>query len=159
MLDTVYAPTSVTKDETFLWYSFDPRLTLGVAYLLKQGSFRGLGSYLLSPETATLPSTHVSAGVQGIDTGNPGFSFTSEKNWETGFGSVNVFLGLGYRTNVKTLRGVGGFKLSSGRNITVGYQNDGVEQYPFASFSQGSMSAGLYMVNFKRPAWMVGIRF
>lgn len=159
MLNTVYAPTTVTTDETFLWYSVDPRLTLGVAYLLKQGAFRGLGSYLLSPETETLPSTHVSAGVQGIGTGNPGFSFTSEKNWSLGEGNLNVFVGVGYRTNVRTTKLVGGLKYSPDGRWAFGYQNDGVEHYPFATFSQGTMTYGIYLIGFKSPAFMVGTRF
>lgn len=159
MLNTVYAPSTVTTDETFLWYSVNPRLTLGTAYLLKQGAFRALGSYLLSPETDRLPSTHFSAGLQGIGTGNPGFSLTSEKNWTVGVGSLNIFLGLGYRTNVQTLRGVGGFKYSPDGRWNVGYQNDGVTHYPFVTLSQGQFTLGVYLIGFKSPAYMVGTRF
>ncbi|HRK21221.1 MAG TPA: hypothetical protein PLX06_05405 [Fimbriimonadaceae bacterium] len=158
MLNTVWWPGSLTEDETFLWYSVNPRLTVGTAYLLKQKAFRALGSYLLSPETATLPSTHISAGVQGIGTGNPGYSFTSEKNWDVNGTGVNIFLGVGYRTNRKILRGVGGFKLSRGQ-LTVGYQNDGVEQYPFATISFGQWSTGFYLIGFKSPAYILGVRF
>ncbi|CAN5518544.1 hypothetical protein BH11ARM2_BH11ARM2_30420 [soil metagenome] len=159
MLNTVYAPTTETTDETFLWYSVNPRLTLGAAYLLKQSAFRALGSYLLSPETDTLPSTHISAGLQGIGTGNPGFSLTSEKNWTLRFGSLNAFVGVGYRTNVRTLRGVGGFKFSPNGSWTVGYQNDGVTHYPFVTYNRGAMTYGAYLIGFKSPALLVGTRF
>ncbi len=158
MLNTVWWPGSLTEDETFLWYSVNPRLTLGTALLYKQKAFRALGSYLLSPETDSLPSTHVSAGVQGIGTGNPGYSFTGEKNWNLATGSFNVFAGLAYRTNRKIGRGVGGFKYSYG-SYTIGYQNDGVEQYPFASVSQGQWTAGFYLIGYKSPGYMLGVRF
>lgn len=158
LINTVWWPGSLTEDETFLWYRVDSRLTVGTAYLLKQSAFRALGSYLLSPETATLPSTHVSAGVQGVGTGNPGYSFTGEKNWNVNGTGLNVFLGLGYRTNRDIVRAVGGFKVSR-QWLTVGYQNDGVEQYPFVTASSGRWSTGAYLINFKSPAFILGTRF
>jgi hypothetical protein len=159
LLNTVYAPTTVTTDETFLWYSVNPRLTIGTAFLLKQSAFRALGSYLLSPETDRLPSTHFSAGVQGIGTGNPGLSLTAEKNWLLDPGSFNAFVGLGYRTNVRTARMVGGFKFSPDGQWNFGYQNDGVSQYPFLTYSQGPFTYGAYLINFKSPAFMLGFAF
>jgi hypothetical protein len=159
LLNSVYAPTTETKDETFLWYSVNPRLTLGVGFLLEQGAFRALGSYVLSPETATLPSTNFSAGVQGIGTGNPGISLTTEKNFNISTGNINAFVGVGYRTNVRTLRAVGGVKFSPDRHWTVGYQNDGENQYPFLTYSSGVMSYGVYLIGFESPAVLVGTRF
>lgn len=136
----------------------NPRLTLGTAYLLKQGAFRALGSYLLSPETATLPSTHISAGVQGIGTGNPGFSGTAEKNWPLGEGSFNAFVGVGYRTNRKLTRMVGGFKYANGP-WAVGLQNDGLVSDPFLTYSQDRYTTGIYLIDLKHPAYLLGWRF
>jgi hypothetical protein len=136
-----------------------PRLTLGTAYLQKQGAFRALGSYLLSPETDTMPSTHVSAGVQGIGTGNPGFSATAEKNWQVGSGSLNTFLGAGYRTNRKITRMVGGFKYTPDGQWAVGLQNDGLVNDPFITFSKDRITTGFYLIDMKHPAYLLGVRF
>jgi hypothetical protein len=155
MLNTVDAPTTATTAETFLWYRASDRLSLGVAHLWKQNAFRALGSYLVSPETDRLPSTHVSAGVQGIGTGNPGFSATAEKN----FDRLNLFVGLGYRTNSKLLRPVGGFKYRVNDAIAVGLQDDGIERYPFATYSWDRYTVGAYLIAFQRPALLVGTRF
>lgn len=135
------------------------RLTLGTAYLLEQNAFRALGSYLLSPETATLPSTHVSVGIQGIGTGNPGYSATAEKNWNLTRGSFNAFVGIGYRTNRRIGRMVGGMKYAGSGHWSVGVQNDGLQTDPFATVSQGNWTAGLYFLDFERPAYMLSTRF
>lgn len=136
----------------------NPRLTLGTAYLLKQGAFRALGSYLLSPETASLPSTHISAGVQGIGTGNPGYSFTAEKNWQLSTGSLNTFIGVGYRTNTRSTKMVGGFKYSDNA-WAIGLQNDGLVNDPFLTYSQDRYTTGIYLINLKHPAYLIGWRF
>ena len=136
----------------------NPRLTLGTAFLLKQGAFRALGSYLLSPETDKLPSTHISAGVQGIGTGNPGFSATAEKNWQLGDGSFNAFTGVGYRTNRKLTRMVGGFKYSLDA-WAIGLQNDGLVNDPFLTYSQDRYTTGIYLIDLKHPAYLLGWRF
>lgn len=159
LLNSVYAPTTETEDETFLWYSVNQRLSLGVGFLAKQGAFRAMGSYMLSPEKATMPSLNFSAGVQGIGSGNPGISLTSEKNFVTSHGAFNVFVGLGYRTNIKTLRPVGGLKYSPTQHWTIGYQNDGENEYPFVTYTSGRMSYGLFLIAFESPAILVGTRF
>ena len=158
LLDTVYAPGSITTDETFLWYNVSPRLTLGTAFLYKQGAFRALGSYLLSPESATIPSTHISAGVQGIGTGNPGYSATAEKNWMVHDATFNAFVGVGYRTNRQLTTMVGGFKYSQG-DWAVGLQNDGLVNDPFLTYSHDRFTSGVYLIDMKRPAYLLGLRF
>ena len=158
LIDTVCAPGSVTTDETFLWYNATPRLTLGVAHLYKQNAFRALGSYLLSPETETLPSTHISAGVQGIGTGNPGYSFTAEKNWMLHDASFNAFVGVGYRTNRKLTRMVGGFKFTHDE-WAIGLQNDGLVNDPFLTYTKDQVIAGIYLIDLEHPAYMLGYRF
>jgi hypothetical protein len=131
-----------------------------MAFLWKQRAFRWLGSYQTSPETATMPSTHVSAGVQGIGTGNPGFSATAEKNWMlSSGGSFNAFIGVGYRTNSKTTRLLGGFKYSPDGRFSVGVQDDGFNKHPFATYAVGQMVYGVYLVDTKSPGLMVGARF
>ncbi|MEA2553707.1 MAG: hypothetical protein QOJ65_1883 [Fimbriimonadaceae bacterium] len=159
MLNTVYAPGSATTSESFLWYSVNPRLTLGVAYLQKQGAFRVLGSYLLSPETETMPSTHISAGVQGIGTGNPGYSATAEKNWDLTRGTFNAYIGVGYRTNKKSTKMVGGMKYSPDAHWSIGLQNDGIVNDPFLTYSEERFTTGIYLIDMKNPAYMVGFRF
>lgn len=136
------------------------RLTLGAAYLEKQGAFRALGAYMLSPETDKLPSTHLSAGVQGIGTGNPGYSLTAEKNWNLGGASgLNVFLGVGYRTNRKIARMVGGFKYSPDGHWNIGLQNDGLVNDPFVTYSADRWTAGMYLIDMEHAAYMIGVRF
>lgn len=159
MVNTVYAPGSVTTDETFVWYKVDPRLRLGLAYLLKQGAFRVLGSYQLAPERATTPSVNVSAGVQGIGTGNPGYSATLEKNWQVGSSRLNVYGGLAIRSNQNELYGVGGIKLLDKSGVTVGFQHDGVQGSPFVTYSRDRTTLGLYLVGGQSLAYLIGMRF
>ncbi|CAN5382714.1 hypothetical protein BH11ARM1_BH11ARM1_00200 [soil metagenome] len=159
LLNSVYAPTTETEGESFLWYSVNERLTIGTGFLWKQGAFRALGAYILAPETVQMPSLNFMAGVQGIGSGNPGVALTGEKNFAQKSGNLNIFGGVGYRTNRKILRAVGGVKYNMDQHWTVGYQNDGVNQYPFASFSEGAMSYGAYLIGFQSPAFMVGTRF
>jgi hypothetical protein len=158
LLNTVYAPGSDTTAETFLWYSVSPRLTLGTAYLHEQGAVRALGSYLISPETKSLPSMHISAGVQGIGTGNPGYSATAEKNWQLNNGAFNAFVGVGYRTNRKLARVVGGFKYTRPA-WTLGLQNDGLVNSPFLTYSRSQYTAGFYLLDGHLPAYALGARF
>jgi hypothetical protein len=142
-----------------VWYDATPRLSLGVAYLLKQGAFRALGAYTLSPETARMPSLHVSAGIQDIATGNPGYSFTGEKNFALARGSVNVYTGVGYRTNTHRGKLLGGIKFSPDGHWTVGLQNDGIHSHPFTTYSWDRWTAGFYLINSKSPGFLLGARF
>jgi hypothetical protein len=149
----------VTTDETFLWYHAQPRLQVGLAHLWKQNAFRYLASYNLSPETVKLPAVNVSAGVQGIGTGNPGYSAVVEKNFAIRGGSVNVFAGLGWRTNENRAREVAGAKFEFSNGITVGLQDDGKQRSPFATFTWGHLTSGLYWVGGKNVAYLLGARF
>ena len=149
----------MTTDETFLWYDATPRLSVGVAFLFKQKAFRALGAYTLSPETAALPSLHVSAGIQEIATGNPGLSFTAEKNFRAGQGILNVYGGIGYRTNTRQAKILGGLKFSPSSLWTFGLQNDGIHTHPFATYSWSHWITGLYLINGKSPAVLFGSRF
>ena len=158
-MNTVYAPGSLTTDETFLWYRVDPRLELGLAYLSKQGAFRALASYRLSPETLNAPSVSVSAGVQGIGTGNPGYSGTLEKNWQLGTYKLNTYGGIGVRSNENRLYPVGGVKLTDRSGVTLGVQHDGIVASPFVTYSHDRATIGFYLVGAKNPAYLVGFRF
>lgn len=137
----------------------NPRLTLGVAHLWKQNAFRVLGSYNLVPETARLPALNVSVGVQGIGTGNPGYSGTMEKNFLLPFGTINVYAGAGFRSNENHVHAVGGVKLSLRSGIAIGLQDDGHQRNPFATFSKDWWTAGVYLVGGTRPAYLVGVKF
>lgn len=158
-MNTVYAPGSVTTDETFLWYRANPRVQIGLANLWKQDAYRFLASVTALPETETMPAFNLSAGVQGIGTGNPGYSGTFEKNWNSSIGSLNAYVGLGFRSNENHSHAVWGAKLMSTSGFGFGFQDDGHMTSPFATFSRGNTTAGLYFVDFKRPAYLIGTRF
>lgn len=146
--------------ETFLWYRVNPRLTVGVAHLWKQNAFRGLAAYQIAPEKGDLPMINASIGLQGIGTGNPGLSLTAEKNFSLGKGIMgNAYVGAGYRTNENHLHPVGGFKISPDGKLYLGVQHDGHQTHPFATYSVGQMIGGVYLINGKRLAYMLGARF
>lgn len=158
-MNTVYAPGSVTEDETFLWYRANPRVQIGLANLWKQNAFRFLASVTVSPETNKLPAFNLSAGVQGIGTGNPGYSGTFEKNWELSAGSFNAYVGLGFRSNEDHSHMVGGVRFISKSGIGLGIQDDGHMTNPFVTLYRGNMTFGIYLVDSKRPAYLIGTRF
>lgn len=97
--------------------------------------------------------------MQGIGTGNPGYSITLEKNLQTSVkGSLNLFGGIGFRSNESHGHFVGGMKYSWD-NFAVGLQHDGHQSYPFVTYTKGKSTLGLYLVEGKRPAYLAGIRF
>ena len=159
LINTVYAPTTITEAETFIWYKPDPRLSLGVAHLAKQNAFRWLLAVNLSPETSTHPGINASAGVQGIGTGNPGYSLTAEKNWELGAGKLNAFAGIGFRSNENHAHEVLGIKYTTPDKWTFGFQRDGHETHPFVTYSFRQYTTGIFLINGKRTAYMFGMRF
>lgn len=159
MINIVVAPGSATDAETFLWYDASPRLKLGVAHLAKQGAFRVLGSYQLSPETARVPGLFVGAGVQGIGTGNPGYSARAEKSFDTELGHVNAYAGIGFRSNESHAHPVAGAKLRIASGFGVGVQIDGHQTNPFATYSEGAWTVGLFLIEGKNLAYMAGTRF
>jgi hypothetical protein len=158
-LSHVYVPRSLTTAETFLWYDAAPGLKLGLAYLHKQSAFRFLGSYMISPETDTLPSIHVGFGVQGIGTGNPGYNARMEKNWQTDFGSINVFGGIGFRSNEDHAHPLGGFKIGLTSGWTAGLQWDGHDDYPFLTYTWDRYTSGVYLFEGRQLGYMFGARF
>jgi hypothetical protein len=158
-MNTVYAPTTETVAETFLWYQAAPRLSLGVAHLWKQNALRFLGSYQLVRETERLPSFSVSVGLQGIGTGNPGYAGTFEKNWTVGEGRLNAFAGVGWRSNENHAHPLGGIKYSPDGRLTFGYQHDGHQGHPFVTYSVGQWIGGVYLIGGRSPALMSGYRF
>lgn len=157
-MNTVYAPSTVTTAETFLWYRASPRLQLGLAHLWKQGAFRGLGSYRFVDETARSPSLSLSVGVQGIGTGNPGYGLTMEKNVRAGDTDLNAFVGLGLRSNEAHGHPIGGLKVSRG-SWTLGFQHDGHQGHPFVTTAHREWVFGFYLIGGQRAAWMVGRRW
>lgn len=152
--NTVWAPTTVTTAESFLWYRAQPRVRLGVAHLWKQNSLRWLASVNVLPETDGLPSLNASVGVQGIGTGNPGYSTTIEKN----VGPLNAYVGLGWRSNEAHSHPLGGVKYTVD-DWTLGLQLDGHQEHPFLVWSRDQHLVGAYLIDLKSPALMVGYRF
>jgi hypothetical protein len=148
----------VTEAETFIWYQANPRVSLGVAHLAKQNAFRWLASVNIVPETAKLPALNASAGVQGIGTGNPGYSLTGEKNWSSPQGSFNFYAGLGLRSNESHAHGLFGFKYTTVNNWAIGLQNEGHQTHPFITYSFDQMTAGIFLINGKNLATMIGVR-
>jgi hypothetical protein len=160
LFNTVYAPTTETTAESFLWYQANPRLQFGVAFLWKQQAFRALANWQAITETSDSPSLSFSAGVQGIGTGNPGFSSTIEKNFSlSGGGLVNAFCGIGYRSNESHLHGLLGAKWTPDGKLTLGYQHDGHEGHPFVTYSVEPFVVGFYLIGGERPAIMGGWRY
>lgn len=102
---------------------------------------------------------HASAGVQGIGTGNPGFSLTAEKNWDLPGARLNLFAGVGFRSNEDHAHPVAGMKYGLASGLGFGFQFDGHETHPFVTYSKGSAVFGLYLINGRSPAYMVGVRF
>ncbi len=157
----MYAPGSITTDETFIWYRANDRLRLGIAHLLKQNAIRYLAAYTLAPETSRSPSVNLSAGVQGIGTGNPGYSATLEKNFilDGGKSSINLFAGVGFRSNENIAREVAGLKFTTNDGFSIGIQDDGKLRNPFATYATGNFVAGIYLVGGEHPAFLFGMRF
>ncbi len=159
LINTVYAPTTQTTAETFIWYSATPDLRVGIAHLLEQNAFRFLGSYRFVKETDRYPAIFASVGIQGIGTGNPGYSATAEKNWTSGKVRLNVFAGIGIRSNENHAHAVGGFKIGFENGFGLGLQADGHQKHPFVTYSNREMVYGFYLIDAKRPAYLVGVRF
>lgn len=101
----------------------------------------------------------MSVGVQGIGTGNPGYSSTLEKNFKLGENTLNVYVGLGFRSNENHGHGVGGIRYSLKSGIGLGIQEDGHQHSPFVTYSHEKWVVGLYYVGFKNPAYLFGYRF
>lgn len=154
-LTTVWAPTTVTKAETFLWYAADPRLRVGVAYLHKQSAFRFLANGLIAPETDKTPAWRAGLGVQGIGTGNPGYFTTVEKNFKRNEHAYNVYLGLGFRANEDHGHLLAGAKYTYQDRLTFGIQDDGHARNPFLTLNSGPFTYGIYLIESKRPAILV----
>lgn len=159
LFNTVWVPGSLTEAESFLWYQAHPRVAVGVAYLHKQGAFRWLASVNLVPERATTPGVNASVGVQGIGTGNPGYSLTLEKNFAVGPSQLNVFAGIGFRSNEDHSHPLAGFKWSPDGKLTLGLQWDGHNTHPFTTYSHDNFVYGLYLANGKSVGYMIGARF
>jgi hypothetical protein len=155
----VIAPSTETKAETFVWYRATPRLQVGLAHLWKQNALRFLASANLVPESARGPAVNASLGVQGIGTGNPGFSLTAEKNWLAGQTKWNAFLGVGFRWNEDHAHPVGGLKYSPDARLTLGYQHDGHGGHPFVLQNFGQYLVGFYLIEGKSGAVLLGARF
>lgn len=157
MLNTVYAPDTVTEGETFLWHNVDRRLQVGVAYLWKQNAYRGLANYELVPETANRPNLRVGFGLQGISTGNPGYFVTSEKNAHDEIADVSVFFGIGARANESHGHLIGGFKITPyGGDWTLGMQMDGHANSPFVTYRVApGVSIGYYSIDMKVDGFML----
>ena len=53
---------------------------------------------------------------------------------------------------------VGGFKYSDNA-WAIGLQNDGLVNDPFLTYSQDRYTTGIYLINLKHPAYLIGWRF
>jgi len=155
----VYVPSSATTLETFVWYQAAPGVQLGIAHLLKQNAFRFLASVRAWKETASIPALNLSIGVQGIGVGNPGYAATFEKNWSTRAGSFNIYSGIGLRSNESHGHVIGGMKFSPDNFWSFGLQEDGHQTNPFVTYAYRNVVIGLYLIDCKTPATMVGVRF
>jgi len=134
-------------------------LRLGIAHLWKQNAFRGLASVRLAKETMTSPAIYASAGVQGIGTGNPGYSLTGEKNFAMKEGVLNTFAGIGFRSNENHSHLVAGGKFAFPNGFSLGVQHDGHATHPFVSYTKQGWIVGFYLIEGKSPGYMLGKRF
>jgi hypothetical protein len=160
MLNTVWAQGTETEAESFLWYRVNARLQVGVAYLWRQQAFRGLATYVLSPETSKAPMLSAGFGLQGIGTGNPGYFLTAEKTLDTKIGTFNGFLGAGYRSNEDHSHALGGLKFTpTASPYTFGVQLDGHQGHLFVTRDFGAWSLGAYLIDMKAPGAMLSVRF
>lgn len=136
-----------------------PEARIGLAYLARQRSLRYLASYRFVPERGSWPSLSASAGVQGIGTGNPGYSVTLEKNTALREGTLNVYGGIGWRSNESIAREVAGIKFTFKNGVTLGLQDDGKVRNPFVTYSKGGATIGVYLVGGREVAFLLGHRF
>lgn len=134
-------------------------MSLGLAHLWKQNAVRYLASVNAVPQTDRLPALNLSAGVQGIGTGNPGYSATLEKDFVWKGSDWNVYAGIGFRSNESHPHLLGGAKVSLAGDWTVGLQADGHDVHPFVTKALGPYVAGAYLIGGKSPALMLGYRF
>jgi hypothetical protein len=132
---------------------------LGVAFLHKQEAFRALAAYQFIPESAKSPSLNGSVGVQGIGTGNPGYSLTTEKNWKDQNGSLNLFTGVGFRSNETHLHAIGGVKYQFNFGTVIGVQLDGHGSHPFIIQNYKNVLGGVYLIDGRKAAFLIGARF
>ncbi|MGE0002803.1 MAG: hypothetical protein AB7T05_12130, partial [Fimbriimonadaceae bacterium] len=123
----------MTTAETFVWYRLHPRLSLGLAHLWKQNAVRYLAAVNAIPQTEKFPGLNLSAGVQGIGTGNPGYSATLEKDFAGKDFTWNLFGGLGFRSNESHSHWLGGAKITFIDDWTLGVQADGHRIHPFVT--------------------------
>ena len=93
--------------------------------------------------------------MQGIGTGNPGYSATLEKN----FGHFNAYGGVGFRSNESHSHLLGGAKYALEGGVAGGLQLDGPQAHPFLVYTKCQTIYGAYLIDFKSPALMVGYRF
>ncbi len=159
LINSVWAPDSETEGETFLWYKVHERLSLGIGYLWRQNAFRFLGSLTVVPETPKTPSFNIMVGVQGIGDGNPGYAGTFEKNFAVGEDELNAYIGIGLRSNEDHGHLIGGIKYTFASGLSLGIQDDGHERNPFVTYSFDRWTTGIYLVDGRRPAYLVGARF
>jgi len=159
LINAVYAPSTVTTAETFLWYNATPDVRIGLAHLWEQNAFRALAAVRLRKETPNAPALHMNAGVQGIGTGNPGFSATAEKNFAQSAGNLNFYAGIGYRSNEDHVHGLAGIKFQFKNNVTLGVQHEGHAAHPFVTYGYERYIFGVYLIEGKSPAYMIGARF
>jgi hypothetical protein len=158
VLTTVYAPETVTRAESFVWYRPDERLQVGVAYLWRQGAFRGLANYIVIPEGERHPDLRVGLGLQGIGTGNPGYFVTSEKNFSLPEGRLNAYVGVGFRANENHGHPLGGVKFTPPGPWTLGIQHDGHAAHPFIIYDTGgSPKLGLYLIEGRSLGFMISL--
>jgi len=134
-------------------------VSLGLAHLWKQNAVRYLASVNAIPQTDRLPALNLSAGVQGIGTGNPGYAATLEKDFALEGVSWNVYAGIGFRSNESHSHLLGGAKVSLANDWALGVQADGHDVHPFVTKSFGPLIAGAYLIGTKSPAFMLGYRF
>lgn len=74
-------------------------------------------------------------------------------------GALNVYAGIGFRSNESHSHLLGGAKYAFEGGVAVGLQLDGHQEHPFMVYTKDQTIYGVYLIDFKSPALMIGYRY
>lgn len=114
------------ETEIFVRYGVTERLELGLGYLNKQRIVRPLASYVLVPETQSMPSLTTGAMVDALEDGRQMLFLTAGKRFPTKHGvPVNAYAGIAQVTTRSETRFIGGLLVPLAKGLNASVQFDG----------------------------------